>query len=154
MNFVIGGGVVPDKVVSWIYNSNLPRQHRDIAFFGIKPNFNQVIQPYKNPNDKRIKNSNNEGARLYDWWEIQQIKNVSKGKTNHPCQMPQKVMDNIVGILPKGKFETIIDPFCGSGTTGLSALKYGYNFVGIDIDKNYIKIAEERIAKMQLSLFV
>ena len=46
---------LPTKVVSWVYNSNTAKQHRDIAFFDIKPNMKQVIQPYKNPNDKRIK---------------------------------------------------------------------------------------------------
>lgn len=46
---------IPQKVVSWVYNSNTAKQHRDIAFFDIKPNFNQVKQPYKNPNDKRIR---------------------------------------------------------------------------------------------------
>lgn len=46
---------VPQKVVSWVYNSNTAKQHRDIAFFGIKPNFNLVKQPYKNPTDKRIR---------------------------------------------------------------------------------------------------
>ena len=48
-------GRFPEKVVSWVYNSNTAKQHRDIAFFGIKPDFNKVKQPYKNPNDKRIK---------------------------------------------------------------------------------------------------
>jgi hypothetical protein len=47
-------GVPPDRVVSWVYNSNTPRQHRDIAFWGVKPDFSKVIQPYKNLTDKRI----------------------------------------------------------------------------------------------------
>lgn len=45
---------VPERVVSWVYNSNTPRQHRDIAYFGIKPDFTLMHQPYKNMNDKRI----------------------------------------------------------------------------------------------------
>lgn len=44
----------PLKVVSWVYNSNTPRQHRDIAYYGFKPAMKQVVQPYKNPDDKRI----------------------------------------------------------------------------------------------------
>ena len=48
-------GKVPEKVVTWVYNSNTAKQHRDIAFYDIKPDFTQVKQPYKNPNDKRIK---------------------------------------------------------------------------------------------------
>ena len=142
-------GIFPDKVVSWVYNSNTGKQHRDIAFFGVKPDFRQVGQDYKNPTDKRIAKRIEEGktARLYDWWEINQVKNVSAEKTAHPCQMPLKVMENIIGILPKGY--TIIDPFLGSGTTALACMKYGFDFVGIEIDEKYFKIANERIFNAQ-----
>ena len=47
-------GLFPEKVCSWVYNANTPRQHRDIAYFGVKPDFSKVKQPYKNPTDKRI----------------------------------------------------------------------------------------------------
>ncbi len=138
-------GMVPDKVVSWVYNSNTGKQHRDIAFFGFKPDFTKVSQEYKNPNDKRIAKRIEEGksAKLYDWWEINQVKNVSAEKTEHPCQMPLKVMDNIIGIIPEDYI--IIDPFMGSGTTALSCLRHNRNFIGIEIDKKYFKIAKDRI---------
>lgn len=141
-------GKFPERVVSWIYNSNTSRQHRDIAFFGVKPNFNQVRQPYKNPNDKRIKERiarGITGSKLYDWWNVNQVKNVSKGKNgiNHPCVMPLEVMKNIVGILPKGK--VIVDPFMGSGTTGIACKELGYDFIGIELDKNYFELAKDRI---------
>ena len=48
-------GYAPTKVVSWVYNSNTGKQHRDIGFYLIKPDFKKMLQPYKNPNDKRIK---------------------------------------------------------------------------------------------------
>ena len=47
-------GVAPKRVVSWVYNSNTRRQHRDIAYYGFSPKMSQVVQPYKNPTDKRI----------------------------------------------------------------------------------------------------
>ena len=47
-------GYAPNKVVSWVYNSNTRKQHRDIAFYNIKPDFGKVRQPYKNLKDKRI----------------------------------------------------------------------------------------------------
>lgn len=145
-------GKFPEKVISWVYNSNTAKQHRDIAFFGIKPNMNQVRQPYKNPNDKRIKEriaKGCEGAKLYDWWEINQVKNVSKEKTAHPCQMPLQVMKNIVGILPYDC--VIIDPFMGSGTTGEAVIEMNKiqnvnrKFVGIEIDEDYYDIASQRL---------
>jgi DNA modification methylase len=138
-------GLFPEKVVSWVYNSNTGKQHRDIAFFGVKPDFRKVGQPYKNPTDKRIAKRIAEGktARLYDWWEINQVKNVSAEKTAHPCQMPLKVMENIIGILPDDY--TIIDPFLGSGTTALACQKYKRKFIGIELDSKYFEIAKQRI---------
>lgn len=136
----------PQKVVSWVYNSNTPRQHRDIAFFKIKPDFNKIKQPYKNLNDKRIQKRIAEGktgAKLYDWWNINQVKNVSKQKTNHPCQMPLEVMKNIIGILPEEYI--IFDPFMGSGTTGVACKELGRQFIGCEIDKEYFEIAKKRI---------
>ena len=139
-------GVSPTRVVSWVYNSNTAKQHRDIAFYGIKPNFNQVRQPYKNPNDKRIQQRIAEGktgCKLYDWWNINQVKNVSKDKTAHPCQMPLEVMKNIVGILPRDS--TIVDPFMGSGTTGVACVEAGLDFIGVELDSKYFEIAKNRL---------
>ena len=139
-------GEAPIRVVSWVYNSNTAKQHRDIAFYGVNPNFNQVKQPYKNLNDKRIQKRIAEGktgAKLYDWWNINQVKNVSKDKTNHPCQMPLKVMENIIGILPENTI--ILDPFMGSGTTGIACINTNHDFIGIELDSTYFSIAEQRI---------
>ncbi len=140
----------PDKVVSWVYNSNTAKQHRDIAFFGIKPDFRKVGQPYKNPTDKRIAKRIAAGktARLYDWWEINQVKNVSKEKTEHPCQMPLEVMKRIIGILPEDYI--IIDPFAGSGTTALACKELGREFIMVESDEKYIEIINERLATYNL----
>lgn len=147
-------GKFPERVISWVYNSNTAKQHRDIAFFGITPNMKQVLQPYKNPDDKRIKEriaNGCKGAKLYDWWEINQVKNVSKEKTNHPCQMPLEVMKRIIGILPYDS--TIIDPFMGSGTTGIAVREMNKEqnavrkFVGIELDSEYFEIAKTRIVE-------
>ena len=88
-------GYAPLKIVSWVYNSNTGKQHRDIAFYNIKPDFRKVKQPYKNPTDKRIKERIEKGiggGRLYDWWNVNQVKNVSKKEFTHPCIMPLEVM--------------------------------------------------------------
>ena len=143
--------IKPQRVVSWVYNSNTPRQHRDIAFFNITPDFTKVRQPYKNPNDKRIKERiarGQTGAKLYDWWNINQVKNTSAEKTEHPCQMPLEVMKRIIGILPDDI--TVIDPFMGSGTTGVAVAELNgggshRRFVGIEMDKKYFDIASKRI---------
>lgn len=140
--------VIPTRVISWVYNSNTQRQHRDIAFFNVKPDMSKVTQPYKNPTDKRVKaliEAGRTGAKLYDWWNINQVKNANKDKTKHLCQMPLEVMERVIGILPNDY--TIIDPFMGSGTTGVACKKLGYDFIGIEIDEEYFNIAKERINK-------
>lgn len=151
LSFIMG--VIPNKVVSWVYNSNTAKQHRDIAFFKIKPDFSKVKQPYKNINDKRIIEriqNGCEGANLYDWWEIQQIKNVSAEKTEHPCQMPLEVMERIISILPEDYI--IFDTFCGSGTTAIACKNLKRDFIGCEIDKKYYNIILERIKK-SMNLF-
>ena len=141
-------GMPPEKVISWVYNSNTRKQHRDIAFFGVTPDLSKGHQPYKNPTDKRVKAliaSGSKGAKLYDWWEINQVKNISKEKTAHPCQMPLEVMKRIIQILPEDI--TIVDPFMGSGTTGVAVKEVGggRHFIGIELDKEYYEIAKKRI---------
>lgn len=141
-------GRFPDRVVAWVYNSNTARQHRDIAFFDVQPDFSQVKMPYKNPTDKRIARriAEGKGARMYDWMEIDQVKNVSKSPvhgTVHPCQMPLEVMRRIVGVLPYDM--VIVDPFLGSGTTALAAIANGRHYIGFEIDADYFNIARERI---------
>lgn len=139
-------GLFPEKIISWVYNANTKKQHRDIAFFNITPDLSLVKQPYKNPNDKRIKErieNGQTGTDLYDWWFINQVKNVSKEKTKHPCQMPLEVMKNIVGIIPNDY--VIMDPFMGSGTTGIACLLMGRDFIGCEIDEEYFEISTKRI---------
>ncbi|WP_445661430.1 DNA methyltransferase [Bacillus sp. FSL K6-3431] len=46
----------------------------------------------------------------------------------------------------------VLDPFFGSGTTGLVALKHGRNFVGVELNPEYIKNAENRLSDVQLEL--
>lgn len=144
-------GKFPEKIVSWVYNSNTAKQHRDIAFFDVKPNFKKLGQPYKNPTDKRIMKRIAEGkqARGYDWWNINQVKNVSKDKTGHPCQMPLEVMENIIKLLPEEKI--IVDPFMGSGTTMVACKKLGRRYIGIEMSVEYANIAEQRLALITAS---
>lgn len=144
----IAMGKAPDRVISWVYPSNTARQHRDVAFYGVKPDFKKVRQPYKNMNDKRVMElyKRTGGAKLYDWIECNQVKNVSKEKTAHPCQMPLSLMDKIVGVLPDGV--TVIDPFAGSGTTLIACERRGIESVGIEMDNEYVGIIEDRASSL------
>ena len=141
----VAASAVPERVVSWVYPSNTRRQHRDIGFYGVRPDFSRVRQPYRNPGDKRVRAlmERTGGAKSYDWMEVNQVKNVSREKTAHPCQMPLEVMSRVVRWLPDGS--TVIDPFCGSGTTLLACANAGIDSIGMDIDPTYAEIAAHRL---------
>ena len=62
--------------------------------------------------------------------------------------MPLDVMKKVVGVLPKGSI--IIDPFMGSGTTGVACKELGYEFIGCEIDSEYFNIAKERLEEIKL----
>jgi len=62
----------------------------------------------------------------------------------HPTQKPVEVMRWCIEKLPSG-CETILDPFMGSGTTGVAAVKLGRKFIGIEIELKYFDIACRRI---------
>ena len=146
-----------EQVVCWVYNSNTGKQSRLISWWGCKPDFNKVRQPYKNLEDKRIRERilrGETGSKLYDWWEINQVKNVGNEKTEHPCQIPEKVIRNII-LTTAEKNQKIIDVFAGSGTTGKVALELGYESISYEIDDEYYKIAKSRMEQYdnQLKIF-
>jgi site-specific DNA-methyltransferase (adenine-specific) len=63
---------------------------------------------------------------------------------NHPTPKPIALMEYLVKIYcPAGK--VVIDPFCGSGSTGIAAINQGKKFIGIDLDPDYIEISRKRI---------
>ncbi len=70
--------------------------------------------------------------------------NMDGGKL-HPTQKPIQVMQWCLGFLPDAR--TILDPFMGSGTTGVACVKLGRKFIGIEIDEGYFGIACDRIRK-------
>ena len=61
----------------------------------------------------------------------------------HPTQKPVAVMEWCLGFVPDA--QTILDPFMGSGTTGVAAIKLGRKFIGIEIEPKYFDIACRRI---------
>jgi DNA modification methylase len=70
----------------------------------------------------------------------------------HPCVKPQTLMKWLVGLV-SFPGETVLDPFMGSGTTGLACLTTGRNFVGVELDPGYHEVARKRLAGAHGPLF-
>ena len=71
---------------------------------------------------------------------------VGGGKTGHPAVFPERLaQDHIISWSNEG--DTILDPFMGSGTTGVAAKNLNRNFIGIELDPDYFAIAKRRTAE-------
>jgi site-specific DNA-methyltransferase (adenine-specific)/modification methylase len=93
-------------------------------------------------------------SRMIRWlWSGPYMK--VKEERFHPTQKPREVMKWCIEQLPEPN-RTILDPFMGSGTTGVAAVKLGRRFIGIEIEPKYFDIACRRISEAlkQPDLFI
>jgi hypothetical protein len=145
---LLGGGVLGEclEVVAWVYPSNTRKQSRLITWWNCKPDFSRLGQDYRNPTDKRVAELIDIGqqARLYDWWHIDQVKNVSKAGFAHPCPIPEEVARRII-LTTTDVGDLVVDPFCGSGTIPYVAKIHNRRGIGIDISPDYCEIARRRL---------
>lgn len=152
MKYYVPALGVPNEVVVWAYNSNLPKQSRLINFFNLPVDFKKVRQPYKNPNDKRVKKlieQGSTGTRSYDWFsDIQLVKNVSKEKNIHPCPIPVKLIERII-LLSTKENDLIVDPFMGCGTTAIAAINTNRRYIGFEIDETYYNESISRVNEIK-----
>jgi len=77
------------------------------------------------------------------------VMSPTSDKNGHPCPKPDKLMRAIIERYTN-EGDTILDPFMGSGTTGVACVQTGRNFIGIEISEEYFRIAEKRIADAQM----
>jgi DNA modification methylase len=73
----------------------------------------------------------------------------SYGVTAHPTEKPEAVMGRFIQASTL-KGDVVLDPFMGSGTTAVAAKKLGRNYIGIEENSEYIKMAEERLTRILL----
>lgn len=77
------------------------------------------------------------------------VLNAEKHKTIHPTEKPESLLEKFI-LWGSKENDIILDPFLGSGTTGVVAKKLNRNFIGTEINPDYFKIAQERIEKTQI----
>ena len=143
---------------SWVYNSNVghtPKRfttaHRSILHCRKTKNNNfyknNVALPYQNPTDKRIQQRIAEGSKgrmPYDWFYFDLVKNVSKEKTFHACQIPQGLAEMLIKASTQPKDNVLIH-FGGSGSEIEVCQKTDRNFIAAEIDEKYYKMIVDRL---------
>ena len=87
---------------------------------------------------------NNDGKTIHDFFETGLTPTSEKKHGSHPTQKPQSLLSHLIKLL-SNENEIVLDPFMGSGSTGVSALKLKRKFVGIELDKSYYKISQKNL---------
>lgn len=99
------------------------------------------------PNDK-IKNP---GKQMRSVWSITTPTESEKVYGKHPTQKPLALLDRVV-LSSTNPGDVVLDPFCGSATTGVSSLVNNRKFIGVDSDANYLKkLAIPRLKDAEIS---
>lgn len=79
---------------------------------------------------------------------ILRFNGVPSGNRHHPTEKPVELFKYLVGKVTDAE-QTVVDPFMGSGTTGVACMDINRKFVGIEIERNFFDIACERVAAAQ-----
>ena len=145
---------------AWVYPTNVghsPRRfttaHRSVLH-AVKSKRNtfykdQVALPYKNPDDRRIRGRLAQGSRgrmPYSWFEFNLVKNVSKDKTFHACQIPIPLYDMLMKASTV-EGDSVFILFGGSGSEIVHTQRAKRHFLSCEIHPAYHQMIAERLAK-------
>ena len=113
------------------------------------------------PNGRPVKNAFKSDVEFVVWGVKGQVKPLETGdvyspghfilpavptaKRIHGTEKPVEVLEALMCFCPDNG--TVVDPFCGSGATGVACAKKGLNFVGFELSEQYAKLATERLEK-------
>lgn len=144
-------GYTLKKLNYWIIN--------DIVWF--KPNAPPQLQPNRlAPSTEIIWLASKTKKYYFDYYKAKELNNgkqmrnlweltAERHKTPHPTEKPEKLLKRII-LLGSKEGDIILDPFMGSGTTGVVAKNLKRKFIGIEIDSNFFEIAKKRIKETEV----
>lgn len=104
----------------------------------------------KDENGNVVLGKEKKGVPLSDVWEIPYLNPKAKERTGYPTQKPVLLLNQILNIVTH-EGDLVVDPFCGSGTTCVSAKSLKRQFIGIDISKDAVELANSRLEEMVIS---
>ena len=99
---------------------------------------------------KVILGKEKKGVPLSDVWEIPYLNPKAKERMGYPTQKPVLLLNQILNIVTN-EGDLVVDPFCGSGTTCVSAKSLKRQFIGIDISQDAVELANSRLEEMVIS---
>ena len=90
----------------------------------------------------------NNGKQMKDVWTTSLTKPSEKKCGKHPTQEPIEILDRII-LASTIENDIVLDPFCGSSTTGIAAMKLNRKYIGIDNEEKYLEISKKRFDELK-----
>lgn len=90
----------------------------------------------------------NNNKQMKDVWTTSLTKPSEKKCGKHPTQKPLEILDKVI-LASTNENDLILDPFCGSSTTGISAVNLKRRYIGIDNSKEYLDLSVRRYKEME-----
>jgi len=175
LDYIFGKNNFRNEII-WSYHrwtsvsTAFQRTHDTILFYAKNKNmleFNVQTEPYskrskhkakrysKFEEGKLIQNYTEDAVReksMRDVWDISILNSMSRERTGYPTQKPLALLYRIIKA-SSSEGDIVLDPFCGCATTCVAAQHLGRKWIGIDIEKQPVKILIERLTDAQGHLF-
>lgn len=147
--------------IAWCYTGpgnarlHFPRRHDTILFYAndehhpvvprlpYKPTLSMAWGLAKHDGQANLEEQRAKGKHCEDWWRITRLAH-SHELVGYPTQKPLALLERIIGA-SSHEGDTVLDPFCGSGTTLVAAHNMGRNCIGIDRNAKAVQLTRERM---------
>lgn len=136
--------------ISWHYTQGVGKtkgfspRHDDILMFAKSKSYTFNLDDIRIPQKYYRKINNMRGANPGDVWEVSHIHYCQKNRQEHPTQKPEALIERMV-LASSNINDTILDPFCGSGTTLRVCQQLDRNAIGIELNGEYVQQIKERL---------
>lgn len=136
--------------ISWHYTQGVGKtkgfspRHDDILMFSKSEKYKFNLDDIRIPQKYYRSINNMRGANPGDVWEISHIHYCQKNRQPHPTQKPEALIERMV-LASSNIGDTVLDPFCGSGTTLRVCQQLNRNAIGIELNSEYVEQIKERL---------
>lgn len=138
--------------ITWHYTQGMGRKrgfsprHEDILHFTKSKDFTFHLDQVRIPQKYYRQRNNMAGANPGDVWTFSHVHYCAAERKPHPTQKPEGAIERIIRA-SSNEHDVVLDPFIGSGTTARVARVLNRNFIGIEINPEYVVVAKTRIGQ-------
>ncbi|WP_455258229.1 DNA-methyltransferase [Peptoniphilus asaccharolyticus] len=136
--------------ITWYYTQGIGKKkgfsprHDDILMFNKSDKFKFNLDDVRVPQKYYRSINNMRGANPGNVWEFSHIHYCNGNRKKHPTQKPEALFERMI-LASSDKGDTVLDCFLGSGTSARVCQQLDRNFIGIELNEEYMNIAKERL---------